>query len=149
MEGLQGFRCMKNSERGFFNRPSQEFSFKSIFSGKIGFLFQIHFSPHLLSTETLMSVRESSAQRAKCAVCSLIFNTTTFSIQWNPNFCKRLSKTAEEQVKDELPAGARPHSKCEFSSDAMLNPAHSHLLRGRGKKTPNPPNSQRVCTATP
>lgn len=89
-----------------------------------------------------MSVRESSAGKALCAVCGLIFNTKHFL--YNEILISvHLSQTAEEQVKAELPAETRPHSKPELSSDATLNGAHGHLLRGQGKGKPDPPNSQR------
>lgn len=67
------FHCTKVSETAFFNRPRQEFSFKSTFSGKDGFLSEIHVFLHPLATETLMPVRKRSAWKAKWAVCSLIF----------------------------------------------------------------------------
>lgn len=134
-----------------FNTPSWQFSFKFIFQGKIWFLSEIHISPHLLSTETLMAVRENSAWGAGCAVCSLIFNTETFSIYQNAIFCTPVTESWRTKLK--LNSGQRPDPVTGLSSvqtQCRIKPSViSWEVKRKKKVKSKPSNSQHLYSATP
>lgn len=73
----------------------KNFPLKALFQEKMDFYPKYTFSYIHLPQKTLMPVRKRSAWKAKCAVCSLIFNIEAFSVQLillSAHLCHRQQK---------------------------------------------------------